>query len=176
MNEYATIVETGVVRFTRLLPGPIERVWDYLTESEKRGKWLASGQMELRLGGSVRLEFQHSNLSEEDDPIPEKYCDMKGGASHEGRITALDPPHLLGYTWGEVNEEASEVTFELTEQEDGVLLTLTHRLLPENEMVSVSSGWHTHLNILVDVMEGKSPKGFWRVHDRLEKEYEKKLG
>ncbi|MEX3932396.1 hypothetical protein AB4Y32_11375 [Paraburkholderia phymatum] len=29
---------TQVVRFERLLPGPIERVWAYLTESDKRSQ------------------------------------------------------------------------------------------------------------------------------------------
>ena len=34
----------------RLLPGPIERVWAYLTESDLRRKWLAAGEMDLTLG------------------------------------------------------------------------------------------------------------------------------
>ena len=32
-----------------LLPGPIERVWDYLTDSTKRGKWFAFGKPSRRL-------------------------------------------------------------------------------------------------------------------------------
>ena len=42
-SQYAKRVSKDAVRFERLLPGPIERVWSYLTDSEKRGKWLASG-------------------------------------------------------------------------------------------------------------------------------------
>ncbi len=53
MSEYGVVTESGTVRFERVLPGPIERVWAYLTESEKRGKWLATGNMELRVGGRV---------------------------------------------------------------------------------------------------------------------------
>ena len=45
-NEQLGVFDgTQVVRFERLLPGPIERVWAYLTESDKRSLWLASGAM-----------------------------------------------------------------------------------------------------------------------------------
>lgn len=37
MSEYGVVTEPGTVRIQRVLPGPIERVWAYLTESEKRG-------------------------------------------------------------------------------------------------------------------------------------------
>lgn len=36
MNDYGMIIEPGTLRIQRLLPGPIERVWAYLTESDKR--------------------------------------------------------------------------------------------------------------------------------------------
>ncbi len=176
MNQSAEIIEPGVIRFERLLSGTIEQVWAYLTESEKRGKWLASGEMELNPGGKVHLQFKHSNLSEKDDPIPEKYCNMENGAESTGRITAIDPPHLLSFTWGSESEDASEVTFELQEHASGVQLTLTHRRLPESEWVGVCSGWHTHLNILVEVAAGQPTSGFWRMHGKLEKEYQKVFG
>jgi hypothetical protein len=43
------------VRLVRILPGPIERVWDYLTDSEKRGRWFAGGPMEPRRVASSRF-------------------------------------------------------------------------------------------------------------------------
>ena len=61
MSEYGIVTEAGAVRFERLLPGPIERVWAYLTEPEKRGTWLAAGPMELRVGGRVELNFHHAS-------------------------------------------------------------------------------------------------------------------
>jgi len=30
------------------LPGPIERVWEYLTDPDKRARWFAGGPMEPR--------------------------------------------------------------------------------------------------------------------------------
>lgn len=32
MSEYGVVTEPDAVRFKRVLPGPIERVWAYLTE------------------------------------------------------------------------------------------------------------------------------------------------
>jgi hypothetical protein len=57
MNESATLIAPATMRLERLLPGPVERVWAYLTESEKRATWLCGGEFELRVGGRVRLEF-----------------------------------------------------------------------------------------------------------------------
>ncbi len=34
MTDLGTIVDAHTVRFERLLPGAIERVWDYLTKPE----------------------------------------------------------------------------------------------------------------------------------------------
>lgn len=177
MNKYGTFTEPGTIRFERLLPGPIERVWGYLTESEKRGQWLASGEMELHVGGRVELIFNHKNLSSQDDPIPEKYKEHEGGSTMYGKITRIEPPRLLSYTWGEASGEESEVTFKLTPKGDKVLLVLTHRRLGDDRdiLIGVAGGWHTHLGILEDKLNGREPKGFWAVHMSMEKEYERRL-
>ncbi len=51
MNDYGELIAPDTVRFKRLLPGTIDRVWSYLVDSEKRGKWLAGGDTEERVGG-----------------------------------------------------------------------------------------------------------------------------
>lgn len=177
MKKYGEFTEPGTIYFERLLPGPIERVWAYLTESEKRGKWLAAGEMDLRVGGNVELNFNHKNLSPTDDPIPEKYKHHQGGSTMQGTITKLDPPRLLAYTWGESWGVDSEVTFELTPKGDNVLLELTHRRLGDDRdtLIGVAGGWHTHLGILIDRLNDKEPKGFWSVHSKMEKEYAKRI-
>ncbi len=176
MTEYGVVTEAGTVRFERVLPGPIERVWAYLTESEKRGTWLASGEMELRVGGRVELKFRHAELSSQTEPTPERYKKYEKGASVYGRITRCEPPRLLSYTWGESDGVDSEVTFELTPRGNDVLLVLTHRRLPDRtEMISVSGGWHTHLAILADHLYGRARRPFWSTHALLEGEYEKRL-
>jgi uncharacterized protein YndB with AHSA1/START domain len=169
MSDYGVVTEPGTVRIQRVLPGPIERVWAYLTESEKRGTWLASGDMEPRVGGQVELRFRNSELSAHGESPPEKHREHAcGGSQTDGRVTAWEPPQRLGYTWG----GGSEVTFELTPREADVLLVLTHRRLGDrNEMLSVSAGWHAHLDILGDKLAGRETRPFWSTHARLEEEY-----
>lgn len=171
--SYAAVIAPNTVRIERTLPGPIERVWAYLTESEKRRQWLAAGEMELKEGGAVEHVFRNSELTGHDGSPPPKYAAHAGESRMHGRITACEPPRLLAYEWGE-GEDASHVRFELTPQGDAVHLVLVHSRLPDREeMLSVAGGWHTHLGILLDKLEGREPEGFWPTHTRLEAEYEK---
>jgi uncharacterized protein YndB with AHSA1/START domain len=170
MNEYGVVPEPGTMRLERILPGPIERVWSYLTDSEKRGKWFASGPMELHVGGRVDFVFHHSELSAEKTP-PEKFKKYEGHTMR-GQVTACEPPRLLSYTFG----DHGEVTFELTPKGRDVLLVLTHRRLADRDtMVGVSSGWHSHLAILIDNLKGEAPRPFWTTVTRMEAEYEKRI-
>jgi uncharacterized protein YndB with AHSA1/START domain len=169
------VTAARTVRLERVLPGPIERVWAYLTESDKRQTWLAAGPMDLTIGGRVELTFRNAELAEPAEPPPERYRDA-GCAVVHGRITRCEPPRLLSYTWNHGTERESEVTFELTPQSEEVRLVLTHRRLPDRKgMVGVSSGWHTHLGILIDHLNGRAPRPFWPTLDRLEAEYERRL-
>ena len=171
-ERHGTITEAGSIVFERLLPGPIERVWDYLTDPEKRALWLASGPMELRKGGKVELHFRNSDLSPTHETPPAKYKDA-ACASMKGEVTACEKPRLLSYLWG---GEGSEVTFELMPSGDKVRLTLTHRRLPNRDFtISVAGGWHTHLGILADQLAGVPPRPFWSTHARLEQEYEGRI-
>jgi uncharacterized protein YndB with AHSA1/START domain len=173
-NDYGTVIAPDAVRFQRVLPGPIELVWEYLTDSEKRGTWLASGPIELRVGGKVELNFFHANLSSEKSP-PEKYKHMENGATIVGRVTRCEPPRLLAYTWAAKPSDNTEVTFELTAQGDDVLLVVTHRRLDDRGMVvGVSSGWHAHLTLLADKLEGRGPSPYWSTFLAAFAEYEKR--
>ena len=177
MNDYGAVTAPDTVRIERSLPGPIERVWDYLTESDKRATWLASGAMDLRVGGLVDLRFLNSSLSASDDLPPPKYASHAGETRMAGRITACEPPRLLSYTWGgESSDDASEVSFELTPRADKVQLVLTHRrLATRGDMLSVAAGWHAHLGILADKLAGRTPESFWATHTRLEDEYRRRI-
>jgi uncharacterized protein YndB with AHSA1/START domain len=173
--DYGRLIEPGTLRFQRLLPGPIELVWAFLTESEKRGQWLASGEMELKRGGRVELMFQHDRLSHEKE-FPEKYQGLKDGHRATGIVTECDPPRLLSYTWGGEKESASEVTFELTPKGDSVLLVITQRRLVERkDLIGTAAGWHAHTEILNDILSGNPPHGFWTTHARLEHDYDEQL-
>lgn len=177
MSRYGERLDRSTVRFERELPGPIERVWQYLTESDKRARWLASGDTELEIGGKVELHFRNASLSTQPDiDPPQKYGDMPETVSFSGNVTRCEPPRLLAHTW-DFGDEHSEVTYELEEQGDKVRLVLTHRkLASDDEVLSVSGGWHTHLDILADVLEGKDPRAFWKTHTAYEAEYERRYG
>ncbi|MDO8277538.1 MAG: SRPBCC family protein [Burkholderiaceae bacterium] len=178
MNDDTYGVQTApdTVRIERLLPGPIERLWAYLTESDKRAQWLAAGPMDLSAGAGVQLLFRNNELTPDDEPAPPKYRSVSGEHRMQGYITVCEPPHLLGLTWGEEQGVPSEVRFELSPQGSQVKLTVTHsRLSSRDDMLSVSGGWHTHLAILRARLEGTAPPGFWRTHTRLEAAYEERL-
>jgi uncharacterized protein YndB with AHSA1/START domain len=176
MNDYGDLIAEDSVRFERVLPGPIERVWSFLVEPEKRARWLCGGETAPTVGGPVEMLFHNENLSGEDDiEPPEKYRKFAGPISFHGKVIAYEPPRLLTHSW-EFEGESSEVTYELTEQDDQVKLVLTHRRLnSREEIISVCGGWHTHLDILVDVLEKKSPRPFWKQQTALEAEYETRV-
>jgi uncharacterized protein YndB with AHSA1/START domain len=176
MTEYGELLDKNTVRFERLLPGPIERVWSYLTESDKRAQWLCAGDVETTVDGHVDMHFHNLSLSTaEDIPRPEKYSDKPEKMSFTGSVIRCEPPHVLEHTW-EFGEESSRVCYELTEQGDKVRLVLTHRRLATSDTVlSVSTGWHTHLNLLVDVLEHRDLRPFYKMQVQYESEYGERL-
>jgi uncharacterized protein YndB with AHSA1/START domain len=169
MTRPVTVVEPGTVKLERLLPGPVERVWAYITESEKRAKWLCGGEFEMRVGGKVRLEFDNNSLTA-DKSAPPKY---QGREKHTstGVITRLEPMRLLSHTWTWESGD-TEVTYELTPRGKDVLLTIVHsRVKSRDATIGVMGGWDVHTGILADVLSGAEPRPFWKTHTRLEQEY-----
>jgi len=163
-----TVVEPGTVKVERLLPGPVERAWAYIVESDKRAKWLAGGEFDLRIGGKIRLEFDNGRLPNE-KPLPAKYKDSGKGA-FEGVITRLEPLRLLAHTW-RWDSVDTEVSYELAPRGKQVLLTIVHRRLTKPIVAQVLGGWDVHSGILEDILNGVAPRPFWATHDKLAPEY-----
>src|SRR5262245_61628380 len=90
---YGVVVEPGTVRFERLVPGPVERVWSYLIDDDKRSQWFAFGSMEPRVGGRLELRFDHMKLTQRQVPPPERFKDIGVPVGME-RITRIEPPTL----------------------------------------------------------------------------------
>jgi uncharacterized protein YndB with AHSA1/START domain len=174
MTDYATALAADTVRLERSLPGPIERIWAYITESDKRQTWLAYGPMDLHEGGRVELTWENDKLSTDDDPTPADHSKAKVHTL-KAKVLACEPPRLLSFTWGE-EPEGSFVTFELTPKGERVDLVVTHsRLSDRKGKVGVSGGWHAHLGLLEDVLEGRKKRPFWKNFTRLRAEYEARL-
>ncbi len=172
-HDHGKFTAPGEVRLMRLLPGPIERVWEYLTDPEKRSRWFAGGPMELKAGGKLQLHMHHANLAPQETP-PDEYKHIHhGGMKFDGQVLACEPPRLLRYTWAEGGK--FDVTFELKPEGNQVLLVITHRCRGDAiaNIPSFASGWHTHVGILIAVLAGDPTPPFWSTHTRLEPEYEK---
>jgi len=170
LSAYGELIEPLTLKIQRLLPGPVDRVWAYLTESELRRQWLASGQMEIKTGTAFELVWRNDELSDPPGTRPEGF-----GAEHrlESRILALEPNRRLAIAWNQ-----GEVSFELEPAGDKVLLTVIHRRLPDRaQLLNVSAGWHAHLDVLVTRIGGRpQTASFWDSWSKLKAEYEKRLG
>ena len=136
-------LKTPGVRFERLLPGPIERVWEHLTNTKLLHNWFGDkSSIEPRQGGAVRLMDGHIR----------------------GTVTQWQPPHHLSYTWNVFNPgdrpdavsayPESYLTLTLQPQDSNVLLVLTHLPVLEKFEKQNAMGWHTFLDILSDTLAG----------------------
>ena len=169
LDAYGVVTKPTTVKIQRLLPGPIERVWAYLTESERRRQWLAAGQMEMKVGAPFELVWRNDELT---DPPAQRPAGFPEEHRMQSRITELDPPRKLAFTW----EGSGDVSFELNEQDNQVLLTVIHRRLPSRDsLLKRAAGWHMHLDILVARATGKEPEPFWDGWRRLKQDYDQRL-
>ena len=135
------VLDLHTVEFKRLIPGPIELAWDYLTKPELLKTWFADVTLEPRVGGAVKVRFGGG-----------------GGvdtAGVRGTIREFRPPHVIAFCWiqqrlqsdgsSQPNDEG-EVRFKLAERGDKVVLTLLHSRLPTEELGNHSAGWHAYLD------------------------------
>ena len=168
-DAYGVLTEPATLKIQRLLPGPIERVWAYLTESELRRQWLAAGQMEMKAGTPFELVWRNDELS---NPSGQRPPGFSGEHRMQSRITEFDPPRKLAIAW----TGSGDVSFELEPKGNEVLLTVIHRRLPDRAtLLKVGAGWHMHLDILAARAAGKEPSPFWDGWSRLHKEYGERI-
>jgi uncharacterized protein YndB with AHSA1/START domain len=169
LDAYGVLTEPATLTIQRLLPGPVERVWAYLTESDLRRQWLAAGAMEMKIGAAFELVWHNDELTDPPGQRPEGFA-----AEHriESRILELDPPRRLAFTFG----PHGEVSFVLEPKDGKVLLTVIHRRLPDRATtLKVGAGWHAHLDILVARMTGEKPAPFWDGWRRLKDAYDRRV-
>jgi uncharacterized protein YndB with AHSA1/START domain len=143
MNDDGQITTIKSVRFARLLPGPIERVWEHLTDTALLPGWFGDGAIEHRAGGEVRLMGGHIR----------------------GVVTQWNPPRRLAYTWNVFDPGAdasrlpeSYLTIDLELRGKDVLLTLTHLPLLDQFQRQTAMGWHTFLDMVGAAVRGTSPE------------------
>ena len=168
-DAYGALIDPATLKIQRLLPGPIERVWAYLTQSELRGQWLAAGEMEMKVGAPFEFVGRNDELTNPPGQRPPGFSEEH---RMQSRITELDPPRKLAFTW----RGSGEVSFKLEPKGNKVLLTVIHRRLPDRAtLLKVGAGWHMHLNVRVARATGEQPEAFWDGWSRLVKEYDRRM-
>lgn len=168
VDPFAQWREGATLVIQRWLPGPAERIWQYLTDSDLRRQWLAAGDMTLAPGAPLELVWRNDDLSHGDDPRPDGFSGEHRMQSH---VIAADPPRLLSFTWGQ-----GAVTFELREKGDRVLLTVTHTGLDDGgARTMIAAGWHMHLDILGAVAMDRPAASFWSGWTALRATYRDRL-
>lgn len=173
MTDNGVMIDTTTLQFVRLLPGPIERVWSFMVEPDKRAQWFCAGKFDLRPGGLAEFRFDHRRITEETPP--DKYKDHGGEVNFDGVIGESAPPRLLVFEWPDGDEGPTLVRIELETVGNRVRLTLTHCRLPSRDYrIGVLGGWHLHLDMLAAVIAGARRPSFWGRMIALEVEYAKR--
>jgi uncharacterized protein YndB with AHSA1/START domain len=170
MSYDGTLHDPHTVEFRRLIPGPIELAWDYLTKPELLKTWFADVTLEPRLGGEVIIRFAKDTCG--------------AGDGVRGKIREFRPPHVMAFSWIRPRAQADgsiqyvdegEVRFELAERGEKVLLTLLHSQQPTDELTGHSAGWHAYLDNLESVIAGRGRVDFIGIVRRVRPKYEERL-
>ena len=165
-NVFGDFLDPRTVRFERVLPGPVERVWRYLTERELAADWFAEAEIEPREGGEVELRVVI-------EQVPERKF---SGHVARGTVEEWRPPLVLSYTWNDDNASDALLKFELEPRRNEVLLVLTHGRQAEEFLAVSTAGWHAFLDVLDARLCGERPEPFRAVVGRVLPEYEKRAG
>jgi uncharacterized protein YndB with AHSA1/START domain len=172
MSHDGSLLNSHTVEFKRLLPGPIELAWDYLTKPELLKTWFADVTLEPRVGGAVDVRFGTAGCG-----------GSAGGAGGvHGTVREFRPPRVIAFSWiqqrwqqeGKASDRC-EVRFELAEKGEKVLLTLLHSGLPMGELTPHSAGWHAYLDNLDSVISGRGAVDFMAIFRQLQPKYEERL-
>ncbi len=100
-NEHQTSLPD--IRHTLVLHAPIEKVWNAVSTAEGISAWFMPNDFQPVLGFEFSLNAGQFGTS---------HC----------KVTELEPPHRLAFSWG----EQWQVTFELKELDGKTEFTLIH--------------------------------------------------
>ena len=168
-DHFGLLTEPATLTITRLLPGPATRIWAYLPDSELRRQGLAAGAMEQMVGAPVDLVWRNDELTDPSGTRPEGFGDEHRMTCE---VTAIDAPRRLSISWG----STGGVTFTLDERGDEVLLTIGHKRIEDPAvLLTVSAGWHAHLDVLEARARETPAAPHWDNWTRLREVYAERL-
>ncbi len=140
MSDDAHFTHAHMVRFERALPGPPDRAWAILTETELLPGWYGEGRIEPRSGGLVELMGGHI----------------------KGVVTQWQPPQRLAYTWNVFNPgdavspyPESYLILTLMPAGNDTTLVLEHLPVLERFVKLNAMGWHTYLDMVAAALRGE---------------------
>jgi uncharacterized protein YndB with AHSA1/START domain len=148
--SYGTLHLDGpdpVLRFTRHLDHPPEKVWRALTQPEHLRHWFPTDiHGDRRTGAPLRFEFRNGE-----------------GPELDGRMLAYEPHTLLELQWG----DDEVLRFELTPTDDGTgtELRFANTFKELGKAARDAAGWHHSLDNLAHDLAGepKDDDGWKRV-------------
>lgn len=119
--------EGPVVRVTRTIAAPAERVFDAWLDPAMIQKFIVGPQVREEELVHVKIDAQIGGRF--------SFLVKRGGQpiDHVGAYREIDRPRRLVFTWG-VDEEQGDksvVTIEITPLNHGCILVLTHRIHPD---------------------------------------------
>jgi len=125
-----------VARFGLTLDNHVEDVWEALTAPNRIVDWLAPGEIELKPGGRVKLNFTDS------------------GIVIDSRVSAFEPFKTLEYSWSGPGEPERPVQFDLEPVGAATALRLTLSVPDAEDAGRSAAGWAAHLDMLVATLAG----------------------
>jgi uncharacterized protein YndB with AHSA1/START domain len=122
-----TIDGRPALRFERRLAHPVQRVWRAVTVSAELERWFPGA-----VGWKPEAGEEFESMGQ------------------TGRITELDEPHRIAWTWGE-----DRFRFELRPDGDGCVLVFTHVFDDRALGAQTAAGWETYLARLDEHLAGR---------------------
>jgi uncharacterized protein YndB with AHSA1/START domain len=132
-------VDDEAIRLERLLPAPVEEVFDALTDAARMAEWFspvggAEVEAEAVVGGRLRVVMVEGDVRIE----------------HDGEFLEVLRPTRLSFTWRSrfTGDRATVVTIELSGEGEKTRLLLRHDRLPRDARASHEGGWGAILDRL----------------------------
>jgi len=132
------------VRIERVLPAPIQDVFDAWTDPARMAEWLspvghAEAEVDLRVMGRFKVSM----------------VDETTRIEHTGEYLVVDPPGELSFTWQSpyAGSDPSVVTVLFEAEGDETRIVLTHRRLPEGHVDPHTQGWETMITRLAALLD-----------------------
>ncbi|MGA3214160.1 MAG: SRPBCC family protein [Acidimicrobiales bacterium] len=131
-----------VLRFERHLSHPVEQVWGAVTEPAQLAAWFP-GRVEIDFALGGKVTFANTYFEGDPELLPTR-----------GTVTALDPPRLFAFTWGE-----DLLRFELSPEGTGCVLVFSHSFANRASAPRSAAGWTVCLGSLVAALDGTLAPG-----------------